>query len=558
MFPLLLSLGILYLLALGAGRLAARFNIPRVTGYLLVGLAAGPSIAGIIGIPSIITKEQLDGLEPLHDLILGLIVLVIGGSFHTGNIRKFGIQLLKVSTFEILITGGLVWISAFVAGASLMAAGFLAIMAMTTAPAATQMVVREYEAEGRLTDLIMSLIGANNLVAIFAFIALAHVVVTPDAPIWNAVIKIVLPLGLGLVAGTFLALMDQRFTRKTDRQILVLAAVASLVGVCRFWDVSSMLAAMVAGMVLINTSPHERRIFNDLSAVDYPLYVIFFIMAGSHLHLEHLPQMGAVGIAYIVSRLIGKIAGCYFGATVGGCPITTKQWLGPGMLAQAGLAIGLASILARQWGAEGRQIQSAILASVVVFEGIGPLLTRISLIKAGEVTVLGILTQRSPVGYAEGLHQVINHFADALGSIGKKPLEKASDILISHVMRRNTEVIKYDIDFDGILKTLGHSRYDRLPVVDDNGDLLGVIQYKDVSKVLLDPLLKNLIVAKDIANQEHFLLTPQDSLSKAMEELREHPDHTYMLVVDKDNPQKLIGTVRQNDVLSAQRRIKPA
>jgi CBS domain-containing protein len=112
------------------------------------------------------------------------------------------------------------------------------------------------------------------------------------------------------------------------------------------------------------------------------------------------------------------------------------------------------------------------------------------------------------------------------------------------------------MSFDRLLHTLGHSRYDRLPVVDDNGELVGVVQYADVAHVLLDPALRSLIVARDIATQEHFVLKPSDTLQKALGELKAHPDHTYLLVVDDENPQKLVGVVRHNDVLSAQRRLK--
>ena len=196
-----------------------------------------------------------------------------------------------------------------------------------------------------------------------------------------------------------------------------------------------------------------------------------------------------------------------------------------------------------------------VLASVVVFEVIGPLLTRVALVRAGEVTVLNLLAQRSPVGYAEGLHQVINHFKDALGISKSDELEKPLDILVEHVMRRNVESIRSDVPFDGILKALGHSRYDRLPVVNKQDELVGVIQYSDISEVLFDSSLSRLIVARDIANQEHFLLTPNDSLEKAIKRLRSHPDHTYLLVVDQDNPKKLVGVVRHNEVLSVQRRM---
>jgi len=556
MFSLLLALGILFFLALIAGRLCARVRIPRVTGYLLVGLAGGPSLADLLGFPPLIAEQQLEVLEPLHDLALGLIVLVIGGHFHFNTIRKFGSALCKLSALEMGITAVLVGAATFIAGASALSAGFLAIMAITTAPAATQMVIREYESEGPLTDTVMALIGINNLVAIIAFIIMSYLVVTPNEPITLVLYAILLPIGLGIAAGATLALLDQRMKSPTDRQILMLAMVAALVGVSRHLDVSPLLATLAAGSMLVNTSPHGHRMFRDLSQIDYPFYVIFFIMAGAQLHLEYLAHMGLIGIAYVVSRMIGKYAGCWGGSRSAESTACIRTWLGPAMLAQAGLAIGLASSLSRSWGEQGAKVQAVVLASVVVFEGIGPLLTRIALVRAGEVTVLSLLSQRSPVSVAEGVHQVINHFRGSLGLSGRRALKDPSEIFVEHVMRRNVETIHADVKFDGVLKAFGHTRYDRLPVVDDEGRFQGVIKYADVSEVLFDPSLRNLIVAGDLASDQHPELTPRDNLQKAMDELKAHPDASYLLVVDEDNADKLVGVVRHNDVLSVQRKPK--
>ncbi len=556
MLPILLSLGVLYLLALGAGRLSAKLRIPRVTGYLLVGLAAGPSVAKAFSLPPLITLEQIESLHPLHDLILGLIVLTIGGSFQLRLVRKLGTRLIRVSAVEMGLTAFLVGGATFLLGAGPLGAGFLALMAITTAPAATQMVMREYQSEGPLTDTVISLIVLNNLMAIVAFILLKNTVVLQNVSFVETALQILGPMLLGLISGILLAMGDQRMTRRVERQILTLAIVAGLVGLCTVLGISSMLAVLIAGLCLVVASPHGRRILEDLSAVDYPLYVIFFVMAGATLHLDYLSHMGAVGIVYVAARIVGKYFGCFLGARAARASKTLRIWLGPAMLAQAGLAIGLANTLAKEWGDPGREIQTVILAAVVMFEVIGPLLTRIALVSAGEVTVLNLLAQRSPVGYREGLHQVINHFRDALGLGAVKSLDRPSEILVDHVMRRTVEVLESDTPFDEVLKTLGHSRYDRLPVVNQKKELVGVIQYSDISEVLFEPSLRHLVVAGDIVTQEHLLLTPSDNLETAMKALRAHPDHSYLLVVDETNPKILIGVVRHNDMLSVQRQTK--
>jgi Kef-type K+ transport system membrane component KefB len=364
--PILLSIGIAYILALGSGRLCAAIGLPRVTGYLMVGLAAGPSLGGL-GLPALITQKQLHSLVPLHDVIMGLIVFTIGGSFSLGAVRKMGMKRFRISAVEIGLTALLVALGTFTAGASPLTAGFLAVMAITTAPAATQMVLREYQSEGSLTDTILPLIGINNLVAIIAFIVLKNSVLSDKASFSMALVQISGPFVLGTFVGMVVAVMDQRLTRQVERQILVLASVAVIAGMAAILDISAMLATLIAGTVAVNASPYGKRILKELTAIDYPLYVLFFIMAGAALHLESLGHMGIIGAAYVVMRSIGKFFGCRIGAFWAGDSQTIKSWLGTAMLAQAGLAIGLAEVLAREWPGPGATIQTVILASVVVF-----------------------------------------------------------------------------------------------------------------------------------------------------------------------------------------------
>jgi Kef-type K+ transport system membrane component KefB/predicted transcriptional regulator len=553
---MLLSIGMLYLLALGAGRLSAAIGIPRVTGYLIVGLATGPSTGHLMGLPGLITPGQLNALVPVHDIILGLIVFTIGVSFNLGAIRKIGPLLFCVSGFEMGLTAFLVGFGTYVVCApSPLTAGFLAVIAITTAPAATQMVMREYQAEGPLSDTILPLIGINNLVAIIAFIMLQNRALSSDASFVAAIAQLLIPIGLGMVAGLVIAVMDQRLIRLVERQMLLLASMAIMTGIAVLLDVSAMLSALVSGAVAVNASPYSNRIIKDLSAIDYPLYVFFFIMAGAQLHLESLTQMGLIGGSYVVLRIIGKNIGCRVGASVARTSSIVKNWLGPAMLAQAGLAIGLVDIRAKDWPGTGKALQTVVLASVVVFEGIGPLLTRISLVNAGEVTVLNLLVQRSPVGISEGFHDILNQFRNALGILPATPMKSSKEILVGHIMRRNVEVVSNKAPFDEVLKVIGHSRYDRLPVVNDQNELIGVIKYADIANTLFDPSLGNLVVADDIATDAYLKLTPEDTLGKAMAALKDYPDDSYLLVVDKQHPKTLVGVVRHNDVLFAQMRL---
>lgn len=552
---MLLSIGVLYLLAIGAGRISSAVGIPRVTGYLIAGIAAGPSFSGIMGLPALVTHEQLHALAPLHDIILGLIVFTVGGNFSFKTIRKIGPKLFRISIFDVGFTALLVGFATALLGASPLEAAFLSIISITTAPAATQMVMRECQSEGQLTDTILPLIVINNLVAIVAFIIIRNSGLSADASYIRAIIEVFEPLVLGAFMGMVIALMDQRLTRNVERQILVLASVATTTGVAILFDLFAMLAVLFAGVVAVNAAPNKKRILEDLSEIDYPLYVLFFILAGTELHLGTLSHMGLIGVVYVAMRALGKYFGCRLGAKVARSSQTIQTWLGPAMLAQAGLAIGLVNILAREWPGSGGALQTVILASVVVFEVVGPLLTRISLINAGEVPVLNILAQRSPVRFSEGMHQVVIHVKSAFGLQNSSVSKNPSDILIGHIMRTNVEVLSNMTPFNEVLKTLGHSRYDCLPVVNEHNELVGVIKYADIANTLYDPSLRTLVVADEIATEQFLKLTPADTLESAMSALRDHPNDTYLFVVDNDNPTRLVGVVRQNDVLSTQRRL---
>ena len=553
MLPTVLSLGIVYLLAVGAGRFSAAVGVPRVTGYLIAGLVAGPAIGDILGVPAIFAPGHLKSLAPLHDVVLGLIVFTIGGSFSLESIRKSGPALLRISAVEMGLTAILVGFGTFLFfSASPLAATFLAIVSITTAPAATQMVMREYQAEGPLSEKILPLIGINNLVAIVAFIVLENCGLAENWSFSSIAVQLFLPFGAGVLVGIFVALMDQRLTRQVDRQILIVATVSVMTGLGTHLDFSAMLSSLVAGLVVVNASPNRRRMVRDLAKIDYPLYVLFFIMAGAALHLEHLGHMGAMGVAYVALRSAGKYFGCRLGAFYARTSRTIKSWLGPAMLAQAGLAIGLAEVLARQWPGPGEALQTVILASVVVFEMVGPLITRFALVNAGEVTVHRLLTQRSQVAIGEGLAQVLGHFRKAIGLPPITAEKGLENITVGHIMRRNVEVLPNRTPFDEILKAFGNTRYDRLPVANDKSELIGVIRFSDIADILFHPSLGKLVVAHDIARDDHLKLNPEDSLQKAMEMLKDHPNDSYLLVVARDNPRKLVGIVRQNDVLSTQ------
>jgi CBS domain-containing protein len=224
-------------------------------------------------------------------------------------------------------------------------------------------------------------------------------------------------------------------------------------------------------------------------------------------------------------------------------------------MAQAGVAIGLATQLAHHWPVGGKLLETIVLGSVVVFELVGPLAVRHGLVRSGEVPILALLQKKAPVGALEGMHDIVHHFRSSLGvPIGHR-LEDPGDILVQHIMRQNVETVLHSTPYYALLKHIAHSRYDRFPVVDDSNRFIGVIDYTEIRNLLFEPALVPLVVAGDLTISAQYCLHPAQPLREALEILQLHRNISYFPVVDPDDQQKLVGILSQNDVLAAFRRL---
>jgi len=569
-FHIISALAVILIGSLIGGRLAGLCRIPRVTGYLIVGLLIGPSFADIFGLPHLVSHYALSELRLLTEVALALILMNIGGQLRAENLRRWKHRIALFSLSEIFVTTMLVGISVFsvnqfilhttVGGLSLLQTStffgiFTGIIGVATAPAATMMVIREYESEGPVTASVLTLVGMNNLASVLCFSLAAHLLITPEAGIGGLLREMLMPLVVGGGFGFAMSVWAQRLELTSEHKILLLGGVTATVALCRALNIEPLLACMALGMVLSNSSPRWTRLIKSLSEIDYPLYVAFFVMAGANLHIETLSQIGLLGVAYVISRTLGKIIGAWLGARIGQFGQREQAWVGMTLLAQAGMAIGLASTLAARWPEGGPLIQTIILGSVVVFELFGPLAVRHGLVKAGEVPILSVLRKRAPQGAMEGLHSVAHHFRSSLGLPAGHKMEHPGDILVRHVMRRNVETIHNGTHFQELLHMIAHSRYDRFPVVDDEDNFVGIINYTEIRNLLFDASLSNLLVANDLISSSHHAIPPDTPLRDALKTLQKKRNISYFPVIDPEQPKKLLGILSQNDVLSAFRRL---
>ncbi|MBW2689768.1 MAG: cation:proton antiporter [Deltaproteobacteria bacterium] len=570
LLPLLLAISFIFLGALVGGRIASACHIPRVTGYLITGLLIGPSFAHLTGMPVLLPPDVLLELRPLSEMALALILMHIGGLFEISHLDRWRHRILLFSASEIFLTFFLVVSAVLTVNlailqktvpgltlwqTSLAFALFLGIIAVATAPAATLMVIREYEAEGPVTSAVLTLVGFNNLVSVLGFAVLSHIFIFPGENFGVLVMRMGGPVLVGAAMGFAMSVWAQRLELPSENKILMLGGIAVNVAICRALQIDPLMASIILGMILANSCPRWNRLQEDIRQVDYLLYVAFFVLAGANLHIETLTHIGLLGVAYVLARTIGKWLGAAIGARLGDFGPNERAYIGLTLMAQAGVAIGLASQLSHHWPVGGKLLETVVLGSVVVFELVGPLAVRHGLVRSGEVPILALLQKRAPVGALEGMHNVVHHFRSSLGVPVGHRLEDPGDILVRHVMRQNVETVLHSTPYYDLLKHIAHSRYDRFPVVDDSNRFIGVIDYTEIRNLLFEPALVPLVVAGDLTATAECCLRPDQPLREALKILQLHRNISYFPVVDSDDPQKLVGILNQNDVLAAFRRL---
>ena len=397
------SLGLILLLALMAGHLVKFIRVPEVTGYLLAGVALGPSVLGWV------SHDNLTALEIFSEVALGLILFSIGSVFEFGLIQRIGRNVLLLTLIESLLACGTVIVVMLLGGQQWQVALLLGVIAMETAAASTLMVMRECNAEGPLTETLTGIIALNNIFCLVGFgIASAVIGLASGAgeplSFWEAVYTAVYPplwrlvgsVALGYLIGLMLAAWASQVHEHGEMLLLLTGCILLCVGVSILLDVSSMIASLAVGATLINLSARTRQLFRSLSRTDPPLYAIFFVIAGADLDISLLGSIGALGLLYVAGRALGKVFGARWGARKLGLSQEMQRWLGLGLMAQAGLAIGLTLIINRQLPEYAPVVTTIVLSSVIIYEIVGPISARFAIMGSGEshphdATPIGVL-----------------------------------------------------------------------------------------------------------------------------------------------------------------------
>ncbi len=392
---ILFFIGIAAILGFTAGKLFNQWKMPAVTGWVVMGVLMGSSMAGIF------PEEILSRTRVISDLALGLIAFNIGEQLIISDLKKLGKPIIIISLLAAFGAFLLVTLVVLVITNNFSLALILGAVASATAPAATVMVIQELKARGELTTTILAVVAIDDAIALalYAFAAsIAKIFIVPQfhfsflSAILEPVKEISGALLIGCGLGVLVSLSSRWIKSSVDFFIIVIAAIFVNIGLSLSFGFSELLANMTLGMFIANACPRRlRRISNTWRNSTPILYVIFFCLAGAYLNVKLIYQIGMLGLAAAGARMLGKFLGAYWGAKISGAPKVVRKFVGLSLFPQVGVAVALAMVVGRQfegYGAEGKALASIVinvlLFTTIITEIVGPYLTRWSLIKSGE------------------------------------------------------------------------------------------------------------------------------------------------------------------------------
>ena len=431
---ILLGISIALIAGLISNRLIKLINLPNVTGYLLVGILLGPYFFSLFdnNITGVISEEMVESFGIIVDIALGFIAFSIGSEFKLKSIKKLGKGRITITLIQAF--AALLFVDIALSILCLCTGSFednlpmiltLGAVATATAPAATLMVIKQYKAKGPVTDTLLPVVAFDDAVGLILFsisFSIAQVFAKQQAGIGGAeiniinilllpILEIVVSLVIGAVLGLLLTLAMKFFKSRANRLICMIAATFLAVALCELFGVwfgfelSSLLTCMMVGAVFCNTRKDAIAIFEGVDRWTPAIFMLFFILSGAELNfnLITLPVIGICAI-YLISRSCGKYFGAYFGCKLSNTNENVKKFLGLTLLPQAGVAIGMARSSSNVFNSlcdysvgstinnsylEGLAgtITAVVLCATLVYELVGPFITKVALTKANEIVV---------------------------------------------------------------------------------------------------------------------------------------------------------------------------
>ncbi|MEO1454842.1 MAG: cation:proton antiporter [Pseudomonadota bacterium] len=381
--PLLLALGGLFAAGLVADLVGRRTRLPRVTLLLGCGLLAGSP--GFNLIPAALT----DWFDTISVIALTMVAFVLGGTLSRSTLMAHGWAILAISILIVAITLAGVALGLTALGLDLGLALILGAIATATDPAAVQDAIRQYGRETGFTKTLKGIVAVDDAWGVLVF-ALVIVLVQQMAGdggsgmLVHAVTEVAGSIALGLVIGVPAAFITGRISGGGPIESEALAVVFLTAGAALWLDLSYLIAGMTAGAVIVNTARHHKRAFHEIEHIEWPFLILFFVLAGASLDWTALIAAGWIGVGYVVLRALGRIVGGWAGAIVAGAPVRERNWYGPALMPQAGVAVGMALVASEVFPEWAATIMALTIATTVIFELAGPPATLWSVRKVEE------------------------------------------------------------------------------------------------------------------------------------------------------------------------------
>ena len=425
-FSIFAYVAILLLVALLSTRLVRILKLPNVTGYIVTGIIMGPFVFGLLfnnftydGIKEAIIYNHVDKINWVSTVALGFIAFSIGTSFKKATIKALGKRVIVITILEAL-GGSLLVIAALVVArfifpqyVSWQIVLTLSAIASATAPAATLMVIKQYNARGPLVDTLLPVVALDDAAALILFAvlfqlatALAGGTITVYTILVKPLLEIIISLAIGTVLGFLISFMNSFFKSRNNRLIWCIFSIFAALGFYYLFksetmggfELSSLLICMMAGAIYTNFVKDSNRTLDVMDRFTSPIYMMFFVISGASLDLSIFFNSDglivlAIAAVYVVFRVLGKWSGAFVGASITRCEPQVKKYLGFALVPQAGVAIGLSTTAYKlfsenpneQCQKAGALILAIILTSTLIYELVGPMVAKFAFTKAGEI-----------------------------------------------------------------------------------------------------------------------------------------------------------------------------
>jgi len=388
---ILFDVAILLFSAIIIGRLVKFINLPNVTGYLIAGLLLGPSMLNTISV------DMVDNFAVISDIALGFIAFSIGSEFNIKYFKKVGVAPIIIAIAESFGAIVLVTSTLIILGFDVKLSIMLGAIAAATAPAQTIMVINQYKAKGSLTSMLMSVVAIDDATALIGFgfattivnMMSSHADLNIILSILSPFYEIIISFVLGAAASILMKLIFRWFKKPSNRLCIIVAFILITYWMSIVLHGSPLLACMSLGGVLVNIFDDMDDIVKITDSFSPPIFLLFFAISGAGFQISALKGIGVIGLLYVVMRVIGKWLGAWLGGKIAKQEEKICKYLGPALMPQAGVALGLVVVAGNIVPDYAPQIRVIILCSTFIYSIFGPITAKAALVKAGEIIIPG-------------------------------------------------------------------------------------------------------------------------------------------------------------------------